>query len=141
VEISDGISLRRVPACVDLVARSVAVNVGGHTQTFAVPSRSERWAAASAAAHSSARAVVAPFPATVAEVHVERGDTVRGGQPVVVVEAMKMLHTLAAAGDGVVAEVRVAAGEQVASAQVLVTFEDEDEQIGERPARSDSGDR
>jgi biotin carboxyl carrier protein len=42
---------------------------------------------------------------------------------VVVLEAMKMLHTLNAAGPGIVAEVRVVPGDQVATNQVLVTFE------------------
>jgi len=46
---------------------------------------------------------------------------------VVVIEAMKMLHTLTAAGPGTVEEVRVAVGDQVASNQVLVTFVAADE--------------
>ena len=62
--------------------------------------------------------------ATVAEVLVEPGQHVGGGDPVVVIEAMKMLHTLSAAGAGTVDEVRVAPGDQVQSNQVLVTFAD-----------------
>ena len=71
-----------------------------------------------------ANAIVAPFPAVVAEVPVEPGQTVDGADPVVVIEAMKMLHTLTAGGPGVVAEVRVAPGEQVETNQILVTFEE-----------------
>jgi biotin carboxyl carrier protein len=41
---------------------------------------------------------------------------------VVVVEAMKMLHSLTAPGGGEIAEVRVTAGDAVESGQVLVTF-------------------
>ncbi|NBV03581.1 MAG: 3-methylcrotonyl-CoA carboxylase, partial [Acidimicrobiia bacterium] len=113
---------RAAVASVSLADRSVAVNVDGYTQTFAVPSRSQRWAPVGAGGHGSARAVVAPFPGGVTEVAVSVGSTVAAGDPVVVIEAMKMLHTLTAAGPGTVEEVRVAVGDQVASNQVLVTF-------------------
>jgi len=113
---------RAAVASVSLADRSVAVNVDGYTQTFAVPSRSQRWAPVGAGGHGSAGAVVAPFPGGVTEVAVSVGSTVAAGDPVVVIEAMKMLHTLTAAGPGTVEEVRVAVGDQVASNQVLVTF-------------------
>ena len=121
----------RVPASVDLVGRTVAVNVGGHTQTFSVPTRSERWAPSRTTAQGSARAIVAPFPASVAEVRVAPGSVVAGGDAVIVLEAMKMLHTLTAAGAGTVDEVRVDVGRQVESNQVLVTFAAGDAQSGE----------
>jgi acetyl/propionyl-CoA carboxylase alpha subunit len=113
----------RPPATVRLEQRSVAVNVAGHTHTFTVPTRSERWAPAGSTGHGHASAVVAPFPAAVTEVLVDSGQPVAGGDPVVVIEAMKMLHTLTAAGPGIVAEIRVAAGDQVATDHVLVTFD------------------
>ena len=66
---------------------------------------------------------MAPFPALVAEVHVEPGDAVSGDHVVVVIEAMKMLHSLRTSGASTIAEVRVAPGDQVATGDVLVTFE------------------
>jgi acetyl/propionyl-CoA carboxylase alpha subunit len=122
VELLVGPSTVRVPASVDIDRRSVAVNVGGYTHSFTVVGRTERWAPAAGGGHGSATSVVAPFPAAVAEVLVTPGQTVAAGDPMVVIEAMKMLHTLSAAGPGVVAEVRVGAGDQVQSNQVLVTF-------------------
>ena len=110
-------------AGVSLGARSVAVNVDGHTHTFTVPTRSECWAPAGSEGHGHASAIVAPFPGAVTEVPVVPGQHVAGGDPVVVIEAMKMLHTLTAAGPGIVAEVRVSAGDQVGTNHVLVTFE------------------
>ncbi len=114
---------RRVPAAVDPAARSVAVNVGGHTHSFTVPDRSERWAAA-ARGHGHADAVVAPFPAAVVELLVGPDAELVAGDPVVVIEAMKMLHTLTAVGPGTVDEIRVAVGDQVPTGHVLVTFHD-----------------
>ncbi len=111
-------------AHVDLSSRQVVVNHAGQSHTFRVRSRSEHWAPSDATGHGHAGAIVAPFPALVTEVPVGPGDTVAGGDAVVVIEAMKMLHTLTAGGPGVVAEVRVEPGQQVESNQILITFEE-----------------
>ena len=52
-------------------------------------------------------------------------DRVSAGQTLVVLEAMKMEHHMAAPADGVVAEVRVAAGTQVENGALLLVFEPE----------------
>ena len=67
---------------------------------------------------------VAPMPGKVLAVHVEVGDEVAAGQPLVVMEAMKMEHTITAPGSGVIAELRCAAGDQVDNGQVLVVLAD-----------------
>jgi biotin carboxyl carrier protein len=108
---------------IDRAARRVIVNLAGVSYGFDVLDPSERWAPVPGAAHGDADAIVAPFPAVVAEVAVIAGQAVDSGDPVIVIEAMKMLHTLAAAGAGTVAEIRVAPGDQVAAGQILVTFE------------------
>jgi propionyl-CoA carboxylase alpha chain len=50
------------------------------------------------------------------------GDTVVRGDPVVVIEAMKMEHTIGAAGDGTVAEILVEVGRQVDIDQVIAVI-------------------
>jgi len=102
---------------------SVAVNVDGATHTFVPVSRSERWAPDGPAAGAAAGAIAAPFPAVVAEIRVSPGDPVAGGDVVIVIEAMKMLHSLSASGPGTVDEIRVAVGDQVESKQILITFD------------------
>ncbi|MGO3327709.1 acetyl/propionyl/methylcrotonyl-CoA carboxylase subunit alpha [Gordonia sp. (in: high G+C Gram-positive bacteria)] len=62
--------------------------------------------------------VVSPMPGTVVAVPGVDGSTVEAGAPLVVVEAMKMEHTLRAPVDGV-ASISVGVGDKVASAQVL----------------------
>ncbi len=104
-------------------ASSVAVNIAGHTVTFEVPDRADAWAPTATDDTGSVDAVAAPFPAVVVEVPVVIGDVVAAGDVVVVVEAMKMLHSLAAHGAGTVAEIRCSAGDAVEADQVLVTFE------------------
>ncbi|MDQ3475586.1 MAG: acetyl/propionyl-CoA carboxylase subunit alpha, partial [Actinomycetota bacterium] len=80
--------------------------------------------ALSAARHSdesaaSTGAVLAPMPGTVTLVRAEQGETVHKGQPLVVVEAMKMEHVLTAPLDGVLSELSVVTGQQVAMDEKL----------------------
>jgi acetyl/propionyl-CoA carboxylase alpha subunit len=70
-----------------------------------------------------AGSLVAPMPGAVVRVGVEPGDDVEAGQALVVVEAMKMEHTIAAPHAGRVAEVRVRPGEQVDGSRVLIVLE------------------
>jgi acetyl-CoA/propionyl-CoA carboxylase biotin carboxyl carrier protein len=65
--------------------------------------------------------ITSPMPGSVIAVHVLQGETVSKGQPLVVVEAMKMEHTLTAPLDGTVGEVLVRVGQQVAVDELLVT--------------------
>ena len=111
---------------VDVVNRRVVVNLSGQSHTFQVVPRSEHWAPSIGSGSGPANSVVAPFPGVVSEVLVESGGAVLGGDAVVVIEAMKMLHTLVSAGPGTVDEVRVSPGDTVMTHQVLVTFEQEE---------------
>jgi propionyl-CoA carboxylase alpha chain len=68
--------------------------------------------------------LLAPMPGTVVRVAVEAGQTVSTGDPVLVLEAMKMQHTVSAPYAGVVTEVNVKPGAQVASGEVLAVVEE-----------------
>ena len=63
--------------------------------------------------------LLAPMPGSVVRVAVQPGQPVTAGEPVLVLEAMKMQHTVAAPYDGTVSEVAVAVGVQVAAGDVL----------------------
>jgi 3-methylcrotonyl-CoA carboxylase alpha subunit len=75
------------------------------------------------AAGASEGAVRSPLPGRIIDLRVKPGDSVAKGQPLLVLEAMKMEHTLAAPADGKVKTVRCALGEQVAEGAELVEFE------------------
>ncbi|MCX4748951.1 ATP-grasp domain-containing protein [Kitasatospora sp. NBC_01287] len=64
-------------------------------------------------------ALTAPMPGTVTVVKAAVGDLVRRGQPLLVLEAMKMEHVIAAPHDGVVSELHAGAGSTVAMEQLL----------------------
>jgi acetyl/propionyl-CoA carboxylase alpha subunit len=79
-----------------------------------------------------AGSLLAPMPGLVRRVLVEVGALVTAGQPLLVLEAMKMEQTVAAPAAGVVAELRAKAGEQVSTGQVLAVVEP-------NPAESSTG--
>jgi geranyl-CoA carboxylase alpha subunit len=72
------------------------------------------------AASGSETGLRAPMSGKVVAVFAAEGDSVRKGQRLAVVEAMKMQHELVAPCDGVVARILVKPGSQVASRQLLI---------------------
>jgi 3-methylcrotonyl-CoA carboxylase alpha subunit len=55
-------------------------------------------------------------------VHVAAGDSVKLGQALVALEAMKMEHTISAPSKGVVEDVRYAVGDQVVEGEPLLVL-------------------
>lgn len=74
-------------------------------------------------ARTAAGSLLAPMPGTVVRVPAESGQAVIQGEPVVVLEAMKMEHTVAAPHDGTVNEMNVSEGETVDIGAVLAVVE------------------
>ncbi|MDE0225408.1 MAG: biotin/lipoyl-binding protein [Gammaproteobacteria bacterium] len=69
--------------------------------------------------------VAAPMPGAITAVAVSEGDLVKAGQTLMVLEAMKMEHTIVAPGDGKVATINVSAGERVDEGTELLALEDQ----------------
>lgn len=67
--------------------------------------------------------IKAPMPGLILDVLVQVGDTVKEGDYLLVLEAMKMENTLTALGDGVVKSVSVTKGEKVEKNQMLIEME------------------
>jgi biotin carboxyl carrier protein len=67
--------------------------------------------------------VVAPMPGLIVRLHVQVGDTVTAGQPMVVMEAMKMENELRAPAAGVVKSITAQPGKAVEKGTVLVELE------------------
>jgi len=67
--------------------------------------------------------LTAPMPGKVIAVHVAVGDKVKRGQALLVMEAMKMEHTIAAPGEGTVKELLYGVGDQVGEGAALITLD------------------
>jgi acetyl-CoA/propionyl-CoA carboxylase biotin carboxyl carrier protein len=68
--------------------------------------------------------VRSPMPGTVLAVRASAGDTVAAGQPLAIIEAMKMEHTVTAPLAGIVAELPVRAGQQVQMDETLAVIKE-----------------
>ncbi|MFL6635476.1 MAG: acetyl/propionyl/methylcrotonyl-CoA carboxylase subunit alpha [Massilia sp.] len=66
--------------------------------------------------------LTAPMPGKVVAVIASNGQLVKKGEPLVIMEAMKMEHTIAAPSDGLVEEVLYQVGDQVADGAPLLAF-------------------
>jgi 3-methylcrotonyl-CoA carboxylase alpha subunit len=77
------------------------------------------FAQAGAGGSASDGSLRAPMPGKIVATPAKAGDVVFKGQPIVVLEAMKMEHALTAPFDGVVGELPVSVGDQVAADAVL----------------------
>ena len=107
---------RPVRAIVARLRDRIHVAVDGHTVVF------ERVddAAGGGARGAGSGMVTAPMPGKIVKVLVAAGDAVTAGQPLVVVEAMKMETTLTAEIDGTVATLAATPGAMVDAGAVLV---------------------
>jgi propionyl-CoA carboxylase alpha chain len=124
----------------------VVLDAGGLTRAFAVAVHGDRVDVESSLGHAAlvrlprltdpadqvaTGSLLAPMPGSAISVAVAAGDTVAAGQTVLVLEAVKMQHTVAAPHDGVVSELPVAVGDQVAAGAVLAVVPHEHASTGD----------
>lgn len=119
----------------DLNARPVQARIGDEqfevwpeapaSASQAAPAAAARRPHPNGAAHTTAapNAVLAPLPGVLISVAVQPGDQVTVGQPLCVLEAMKMNNTIRAARAGRIAAVPATVGQPVRHRQVLLEYE------------------
>lgn len=88
--------------------------------TDEIRARAERSRAAHQAQHRGPKGVLAPMPGTLLQVLVAEGQDVEEGQPLFVIEAMKMQNEVASPLAGRIRNLRAAAGQAVEARQLLV---------------------
>ncbi|TMR08684.1 biotin/lipoyl-binding protein [Nonomuraea turkmeniaca] len=96
-------------------------HAGGHAELTPVPRLPEP------VEHVVPGSLLAPMPGSVLRVDVTAGDRVAKGQSVLVLEAMKMEHRIAAPADGVVSGLHVEKGQQVEAGAVLAIIQEGDQ--------------
>ena len=75
-----------------------------------------------AAASTGKSGVKSPLPGVILDIKVNVGDTVKKGQVIIILEAMKMETEIVAPADGTVAQILVKAGDAVDTGAALVTL-------------------
>jgi len=71
----------------------------------------------------TSKLLVSPMPGLLVKLSVRVGDTVKSGQDIAVIEAMKMENNLCATNDGVVLNIPVSEGDSLAVGELIVEFE------------------
>jgi len=108
----DGLAVVVHPATGGRVVDTAVIEGRSHRLRLAPPPSADRGADAA----GDPGALVAPMPGRIVRVHVSEGDHVAANDPLLVLEAMKMEHVIAAAGAGRISRLLVTVGDQVARA-------------------------
>lgn len=74
------------------------------------------------AAGSKVNSVKAPMPGLIVDLKIQIGDSVKQGDALLILEAMKMENILKSPGEGIVKNLKVKKGDSVEKGQVLVEF-------------------
>ena len=99
---------------------TITIFLDGEQHAFTVPDP----LAGSSEEAADADRITAPMPGLIKVVNIAAGDTVSKGDAVIVMEAMKMEHTLTAPRDGTIGELLAGAGDQVEEGTVLLEMAD-----------------
>ena len=86
------------------------------------PAAAPKAAPAAPAGPAGANKVTAPMPGTILKVNVQNGASVKKGDVLMILEAMKMENEIVAAADGTVSAVNVSKGTTVETGTVLCTL-------------------
>ena len=97
--------------------------IDGKAAPAAKPAPAAAPAAAPVAAAAGATKVTAPMPGTILGVNVKEGEAVKAGQPIFVLEAMKMESDITAPVNGTVRGITVRKGDAVEAGKLLCSIE------------------
>ncbi|MCW8920163.1 MAG: 3-methylcrotonyl-CoA carboxylase, partial [Sedimenticola sp.] len=114
----------------DLSGRRFKVAVIRHDQELTILHQGRSWQLTltdprldALEGEAASGSLVAPMTGNVIAINVAEGDEVKQGDAVMIVEAMKMEHTISAPSDGIVKEIRFAVGDQVEDGEALLVIE------------------
>lgn len=104
---------------VDKIADTIHINIDGHRQALRIINKMQSKEHLATADPG----LISPMPGVVVLLHVQEGQMVTRGAPLLVVSAMKMEHTIYAPHDGVVKKLFFAKGESVREGEQLLQLE------------------
>jgi biotin carboxyl carrier protein len=109
----------------DATTKTSVIKINGHSYTVALKDKFDlllEKMGMNAAAGSKINNIKAPMPGLIIDLKVKTGDSVKAGDHLVILEAMKMENIIKSPGEGTVKNVKVKKGDSVEKGQVLVEF-------------------
>lgn len=133
IQVSDGYfhilfenkSYRAEVVKADPATKSFTLKINGHHYTVELKDKFDLLLEKMGMNNSSAgkiNHIKAPMPGLIIDLKIKAGDTVKTGEPLLILEAMKMENILKAPGEGMVKNVKVKKGDSVEKGQVLIEF-------------------
>lgn len=133
VQIADGYfnilyqnkSFRAEVVKTDAAAKTFTYKINGHHYTVELKDKFDLLLEKMGMNNSSASKInhiKAPMPGLIIDLKIKAGDSVKVGEPLLILEAMKMENILKAPGEGVVKNVKIKKGDSVEKGQVLIEF-------------------
>ena len=114
--------MKNLIVTVNGVAYNVTVEEGTGAAAASAPVAAAPAAPAAPAGAAGSVTVTAPMPGNILDVKVKAGDSVKAGDTLLILEAMKMENEISAPQDGTVASVNVRKGDVVNSGDLLCTM-------------------
>jgi len=96
--------------------------VGGTAVAASTPQASAPAASSAPVAPAAGNAVVSPMPGKIVSIKVKKGDVVKSGDVVIILEAMKMEQEIKSSLEGTVEDIPIAEGDTVKKEQALITI-------------------
>lgn len=121
----DNVSYRVELLHIDRLEKTLTVKLNNQLAKIALKDRFDlllEKLGMNAAVSTAVAQIKAPMPGLILDIHVKAGDFIQKGDPVLVLEAMKMENVLKSSGDGEIKEVLVHSGSSVEKNQVLIIF-------------------
>ena len=109
----------------DLAAKSVTLKINNNRYTVELKDKFDLLLEKMGISNANAGKVnniKAPMPGLIINLKVAEGDTVKAGDQLLILEAMKMENILKSPGDGVVKKIKVKKGDSVEKNQILIEF-------------------
>jgi biotin carboxyl carrier protein len=110
---------------IDATTKTSTIKINGHSYSVALKDKFDlllEKMGMNAAAGSKINNIKAPMPGLIIELKIKTGDTVKPGDQLIILEAMKMENIIKSPGEGIVKNVKVKKGDSVEKGQVLVEF-------------------
>jgi biotin carboxyl carrier protein len=109
----------------DKAAKTVKLKINGSIYTVELKDRYDlllEKMGISASSSTKLNSIKAPMPGLIVKVNVAEGDVVKTGDPLLVLEAMKMENVIKAPGEATVSQLKIKKGDSVEKGQVLIAF-------------------
>lgn len=109
----------------DYVSKTISIKINGNIYEIGIKDQLDLLLGKlgmSTNAESTLKEIKAPMPGLILHIHVDEGTTVKKGDPIMILEAMKMENILKSPGDGIIKIVKVKTGNSVEKNQILIEF-------------------